>query len=310
MRYLTIPGIDKPISRIALGAVSFTPERYIQAAELLDAFVAAGGTCVDTAHGYGRGASERALGIWLRDRGTRDQIVVLDKGCHPIGDSGPRVGPQFIHADLADSLERLQTDYIDLYLLHRDDERVPVGAIVEALNEEHAAGRIRAFGGSNWRTERIAQANAYAAERGLVGFSASSPNLSLARPKEPMWAGCISATDADRAWHAATQLALFSWSSQAGGFLSGRFTPEDTSNADLVRVYYSGENFERLRRATELGRPKGVGPIVIALAYVLSQPFPTVALVGSANIAELNESLQALEIALTPDELAYLDLKG
>jgi 1-deoxyxylulose-5-phosphate synthase len=310
MRYLTIPGIDKPISRIALGAVSFTPEGYTRAAELLDAFVAASGTCVDTAHGYGRGASERALGMWLAERGNRDQIVVLDKGCHPYGDSGPRVGPRFIHADLAESLERLQTDYVDLYLLHRDDENVPVGAIVEALNEEHAAGRIRAFGGSNWRTERIAEANAYAAERGLVGFAASSPNLSLARPKEPMWAGCIAASDTDRAWHAAAQLPLFSWSSQAGGFLSGRFTRENPSNADLVRVYYSDENFERLRRATELGERKGVGPITIALAYVLSQPFPTVALVGSANVAELNESLQALQIELTPNELAYLDLKG
>jgi 1-deoxyxylulose-5-phosphate synthase len=310
MRYLSIPGIDKPISRIALGSVSFTPETYARAAELLDAFVAAGGTCVDTAHVYGRGASDRTLGMWITERGNRDQIVVLGKGCHPIGNSGPRVGPQFIRADLNESLERLQTDYIDLYVLHRDDENVPVGAIVEALNEERAAGRIHAFGGSNWRTERLAAANAYAAEHGLIGFAASSPNLSLARPKEPMWAGCISANDADRAWYTATQLPLFSWSSQAGGFLSGRFMPEDTSNADMVRVYYSDENFERLRRATELGKQKGVGPIVIALAYVLSQPFPTVPLVGPASVAELNESLRALEIELTPEEVAYLDLKG
>jgi aryl-alcohol dehydrogenase-like predicted oxidoreductase len=309
MRYLNIPGIDKPISRIALGTAGYSPDRYNRAAELLDAFVEAGGTCADTAHVYGNGASERALGKWLAERGNRDQIVVLGKGCHPIGKSGPRVGPEFIHADLADSLERLQIDYIDLYLLHRDDERVPVGSIVDALNQEHAAGRIHAFGGSNWRTERIAEANSYAAEHGLIGFAASSTNLSLARPKEPMWADCVATDDDARAWHAATQLPLFSWSSQAGGFLSGHFTPENTSNADLVRVYYSDDNFARLRRATELGEQKGVGPIVIALAYVLSQPFPTVPLVGSASVAELNESLQALQIELTPEELAYLDLK-
>jgi aryl-alcohol dehydrogenase-like predicted oxidoreductase len=310
MRYLNIPNIDKPISRIALGTASYSLDRYERAAELLDAFVEAGGTCIDTAHVYGRGASERALGTWLAERGNRVQIVVLGKGCHPIGNSGPRVGPQFIHADLAESLERLQTSYIDLYLLHRDDESVPVGAIVEALNEERAAGRNHAFGGSNWRTERIAEANAYAAEHGLAGFAASSINLSLAWPKEPMWPDCLAADDAARAWHTATQLPLFSWSSQAGGFLSGQFKPEDTSNADLVRVYYSDENFERLRRATDLGEQKDVGPIVIALAYVLSQPFPTVPLVGSASAAELSESLRALQIELTPQELAYLDLKA
>jgi aryl-alcohol dehydrogenase-like predicted oxidoreductase len=310
MRYLNIPGIDKPISRIALGTASYSPDRYERAVELLDAFVEAGGTCVDTAHVYGHGASERALGQWLAERGNRDQIVVLGKGCHPIGKSGPRVGPEFIHADLAESLERLQADYIDLYLLHRDDERVPTGTIVEALNEERSAGRIHAFGGSNWRTERIAEANAYAAAHGLVGFAASSINLSLARPKEPMWPDCIAADDQARAWHTATQLPLFSWSSQAGGFLSGHFKPEDTSNADLVRVYYSDDNFTRLQRAIELGQQKGVGPIVIALAYVLNQPFPTVPLVGSASVAELNESLQALQIELTPEELSYLDLKG
>ncbi len=126
---------------------------------------------------------------------------------------------------------------------------MPVGPLVEALNEERAAGRIRAFGGSNWRVERIAAANAYAAERGLIGFVVSSPNMSLARPKEPMWAGCHSATDADRAWHTQTQLPLLSWSSQAGGFLSGRFAREDRSNADMLRVWYSDENFERLGRA-------------------------------------------------------------
>jgi aryl-alcohol dehydrogenase-like predicted oxidoreductase len=309
MRYLTLPGIDKPVSRVALGTATHAQD-YEQTAGLLDAFAEAGGTALDTAHIYGRGTNERMLGRWLSERGRRADMVLIGKGCHPIGDSGPRVTPEVIHSDLAESLERLGTDYIDVYLMHRDDERVPVGPLVEALNEEHAAGHIGVFGGSNWRVERVAEANAYAAEHGLTGFALSSPNLSLARPKEPMWAGCHSATDADRAWHTQTQLPLLSWSSQAGGFMSGRFRPEDTSNADMLRVWYSDENFERLNRAIELGRKKGTGPIPIALAYVLSQPFPTIPLIGPASLAELHESLRALEIPLTSDELAYLDLKG
>jgi aryl-alcohol dehydrogenase-like predicted oxidoreductase len=308
MRYITIPGIATPLSRIALGTVAFSPDNYARAAEVLDAFVALEGNTIDTGHIYSSGGSERAIGRWLQERGKRADMVIVDKGCHPYRDSGPRVTPEIIHTDLAESLECLQTDYIDLYLLHRDDERKPVGPLVEALNEERAAGSIRAFGASNWSTARIAEANAYAAEHGLAGFAASSPNLSLARPKEPMWAGCVSTTDAVRAWHTATQLPLLSWSSQAGGFLSGRFTREDTSNPDMLRVWYSDENFERLRRAAELGRREGVGPIPIALAYVLSQPFPTIAAVGPLTVAELRESFQALSIGLTPQDLAYLDL--
>jgi aryl-alcohol dehydrogenase-like predicted oxidoreductase len=236
-------------------------------------------------------------------------VVLISKGCHPVRGSGPRVTPEVIHADLHESLERLGTEVIDIYLLHRDDETQPVGPLVEALNTELQAGHIRVFGGSNWRTERIAEANTYAAEHGLVGFSVSSPNLSLARPKEPMWVGCISASDTDREWHRQTQMPLISWSSQAGGFLSGRFTPEDTSNPDMLRVWYSDENFERLNRAIALGKQRGVGPIPIALAYLLNQPFPTVALVGSASVAELDESLLACDIELSADELAYLDLQ-
>jgi aryl-alcohol dehydrogenase-like predicted oxidoreductase len=308
MSYLSIPGIDMPVSRVAMGTVSFSPDDYPRAAELLDAFLERGGTAVDTAHVYGRGASERVLGRWLTESRQRSKIVLIDKGCHPIGDSGPRVSPELIHADLAESLDRLRTDSIDLYLLHRDDEQVPVGLLVEALNAEREAGRIRAFGGSNWRVERIAEANAYAEAHGLVGFAVSSPNLSLARPNVPVWPGCLSVRDADKAWHAANQFPLVSWSSQARGFLSGQFLPTDTRDAEMVRVWYSDANFERLNHAIELGQRRGVGPIAIALAYVLNQPFPTVALVGPATVAELDESLQALDIELTAEDLAFLDL--
>lgn len=306
MKYINLPGLDRPVSRIALGLVWAQPDESDLPFELLDRFVELGGSLVDTAHGYGRGASERTIGKWLAARG-RDKIMVLDKGCHPYGDSGPRVTPEAIHSDIKDSLERLGSEYIDLYILHRDNEAVPVGPLVEALNEEKDRGRIRAFGGSNWNYARIEEANAYAVDHGLTPFAVSNPNLSLARPKEPMWAGCVSADDAMRAWHTQTQFPLISWSSQAGGFFSGRFSPEDTSNDDMVRVYYSDANWERLRRARELGAQKGVSAIQIALAYVINQPFPTVALVGPQSTEELQSSYEGSLLELTADEIAYLD---
>src|SRR5690606_8604580 len=163
-------------------------------------------------HGYGGGKSEETVGMWMESRGNRNDITLLTKGAHHNA-SGPRVNKQAIDEELAISLQRLRTDFVDLYALHRDDPNVPVGPIVEALNEHIAAGRIRAIGVSNWSTKRIDEANEYAEKNGLVGFSFSSPNLSLAKAQEPYWAGCVSVDADDCAWHKNKQFPLLSWSS-------------------------------------------------------------------------------------------------
>ena len=139
MEYGNVGGLP-PISKLVLGSMVCSPDDQELTNDLLDAFVAAGGSCIDTAHIYGGGKSERAIGEWFAQRRNRDKIVLLDKGAHH-DSSGPRVTPQCITADLTDSLERLQTDYIDLYLLHRDNPDVPVGPIVECLNELAAIGQ-------------------------------------------------------------------------------------------------------------------------------------------------------------------------
>ncbi len=125
-----------------------------------------------------------------------------------------------------------------------------------------------------------------------------------------MWAGCLSVDDDAWAWYAETQLPLIAWSSQARGFFSGRFSPEDRSNADMVRVYYNEENFARLERARELAAQKGVEVIQIALAYVINQPFPVIALIGPQTLDELYSSVAADDIVLTSEELAYLEGKS
>jgi aryl-alcohol dehydrogenase-like predicted oxidoreductase len=140
--------------------------------------------------------------------------------------------------------------------LHRDDESVPVGPLIEALNQEQAPGRIRALGASNWRVERIAAANQYAAQHGLNGFVISSPNLSLARPIKMLFPGTLFADEATRQWHRTHQLPLLAWSSLAAGFMSGRFKSDEPSDETMTQVYYSEENFERLRRAQILASRK------------------------------------------------------
>lgn len=309
MQYIEIPGAGKPVSRLIKGSDYFTHDKYELVCANLDAYFAIGGNTIDTAHIYCGGQSEEVLGRYMEERGNRDQVVILTKGAHH-DRNGPRVNKAAIDADLQTSLERLRTDRIELYALHRDDQSVPVGVIIEALNEHIEAGRIGAIGGSNWTWQRLQEANDYAAAHGLTGFTFSSPNLSLAKANEPFWAGCVSADAETCAWHERTQLPLLSWSSQARGFFTGRFTPEVRDNADLVRVFYSDDNWERYRRAEKLAAEKGVTTIQIALAYVLNQPFPACALIGAQNRDELTSCEEGAKLRLTQEELDWLDLSA
>jgi predicted dehydrogenase/aryl-alcohol dehydrogenase-like predicted oxidoreductase len=298
-----IAGVGKPVSRLVMGCDN--QRTMPHAAIMWDDFFERGGNAFDTAYIYGGGLQERLLGHWMRARGVRDQTVVLVKGAHT-----PFCAPEHLTAQLHESLERLQTDYADLYIMHRDNPDIPVGEFIDVLNEHVRAGRIRVFGGSNWSLPRVAKANAYAKRKGLQGFGVVSNNFSLARMVDPVWAGCIAASDADsRRWFKRTQMPLLSWSSQARGFFTERAGRDKTGDAELVRCWYSEDNFERRERAIALAKEKGVEPINIALAYVLSQPFPTFALVGPRVLAETASTLGGANLALTAREIAWLNLE-
>ena len=287
-----------------------------EANDLLDAVFAAGINTFDTAHVYGMGACETLFGQWQASRGIRDKIVILGKGAHPY-DGRNRVTPEDIAADIKDSLERMQTETIDLYVLHRDDESLPVGPIMDALNDHLAQGTIKAIGGSNWTTARLAEANAYAAEHGLVPMQASSPNFSLAEQAKPPWDGCITISGpqyaADRAWYAEQNMPLFTWSSLAGGFFSGRFTPDNLDSFDnyfdqlCVEVYCFGDNWGRLERAQQLAKQKEASVAQIAIAYVLNQSLDTYALIAAWKPEEAADSVKAAGINLTADEIRWLE---
>ena len=318
MQYGSIAGLAQPVSRLVQGGTMFGGTLDDAAsAEVLDAVLALGCTMIDTAHVYGGGTSERAIGKWLA-RGPRERVLILSKGAHPDA-KGPRVTPAAIASDLRESLERLQTDYIDLYLLHRDDPRLPVGPLVEALNEHLAAGRVRAIGVSNWSSARITAANTYAALHGLTPLAASSPHYGLAEQHEAPWTDAYTLTGtgqaAERDWYVRTQTPVLAWSSLASGFFSGRYHAdrlhEMVSGTDemIKRVYCSPANFSRLDRARALAAERGVSVAQVALAYSLSQPLNLFALVGAVSGAEYADSAAALDLALTPAELEWLDLR-
>ena len=316
MHYGKIPGVTKPVARLIQGTVMIGSDRLDYSFQLLDDIYALGGNTFDAAHVYGQGDNERTLGRWIEERNLRDKVVVITKGAHHNADRR-RVTPFDISADLHDSLARLHTSYIDLYLLHRDDPAVPVGPIVEVLNEHLAAGRIHAFGGSNWSHHRLEAANEYAARRGLTPFAVSSPHFSLAIQFKEPWPNCISLTgpaNADaRAFYASNAMPLLTWSSLAGGFFSGRFRPDnlDTFTAYLDRLcvqsYCYPENFARLERTRTLAEQRGVSVAQIAMAYVMAQPFPVFPLVGCANGDEYAANAAALDVVLAPEDVLWLE---
>ncbi|WP_314585078.1 aldo/keto reductase [Paenibacillus terrigena] len=308
MKHISFEGLRKNVSRLIMGSDFFEPENFEEVCRVLDSYVAIGGNTIDTAYHYGAGKSERAIGMWLEARKNRGEINLLLKGAHPNKD-GPRVHKAAIREELLISLDRVQTERTELYALHRDDPNQQVGAILEALNEHLEEGRIGVIGASNWSSARLAEANQYAADHGLKGFSFSSPNLCLAKAMEPFWPGCVSTDEDMLAWHERSQLPILSWSALGRGFFSGRYTPEDRSNADLVRIFYNDANWERYRRAEELGVKRGVSTTQIALAYVLNQSFLTGAIIGPRNDAELKSCLAATELELTREEIRWLDLR-
>jgi aryl-alcohol dehydrogenase-like predicted oxidoreductase len=319
MHYGTIPGVAKPVARLILGTMIISAQEPERSFALLDAVFEMGGNALDTAHVYAGGNSERGIGQWMRARGNREQVIIISKGCHHNADRR-RVTPFDLAADLHDSLARLQTDYVDVYLLHRDDPSLPVGPIVEAFNEHWLAGRLRAFGGSNWTHDRIQAANDYAASRGLQPFTASSPNYGLAEQVLDPWGpGCVTLSGpqnaAARAWYQDSQMPVLAYSSLGRGFFSGRITPENFEGAKgsldkvCLTAYCHDVNFRRLERAMSLAEEKGATVPQIALAYILRSPLNVFPLIGAATGEEFAQNLAALDLSLSEEDRAWLNLE-
>ncbi len=316
MNHGKISGINKPVSRLIQGTAFFNEGKAADYISLLDAVYDCGCTTFDTGHSYNSGGGERILGRWMEQRGLRDRVVIVSKGGHPMR-GVKRVTPGDMTADLYESLDRLRTHYIDVYLFHRDDPAEPVGPLVETMNEHLRAGNIRAYGGSNWTVERIAEANRYAEDRGLVGMGISSPQFSLAEAVKEPWPGCVSISGESgrraRQWYAEQHMPLFTWSSLAGGFMSGRFTPDNLDSFDdqldkaSVQAYCYPQNFARLDRARQLAAEKGLTLPQVGLAYIFSQPLDVYTIIGSRSAAEFAANVDALNVRLSKEEIAWLE---
>jgi len=318
VKFGKVTGVSKDVSRLCQGTDMIGSDRLDDSLKILDAAFERGINCFDCAHIYGvDGDNEKTFAKWVHSRGLREQVVLFDKVTHPLTDDD-RITPEWIAKEIDISLGRLKFDHIEILALHRDDPLTPVGEIVEVLNEYNKAGKIGAFGGSNWTVHRIAHANEYAKINSLTPMTVSSPQYSLAEMVQPIWPGCVGLGGArhasDRKWYADNDVAIFSWSSLGRGFLSGRVTRKNSKQArefleeDVVNAMYCEDNFRRLDRAWQLAKEKGVSLPQVALAFVLAQPMKTHPFTGGANAEQIGQNVSALDVHVTPDEVAWLDL--
>jgi predicted dehydrogenase/aryl-alcohol dehydrogenase-like predicted oxidoreductase len=301
----TLPGVDLPISRLVIGCDN--RDTPAEGAIIWDAWMEAGGNAFDTAFVYGGGKHESILGQWIASRGVAKDIVVIAKGAHT-----PYCTPRAIGSQLDMSLWRLGLDRAPIYIMHRDNPDVPVGEFVDAITRLHEAGRIGIWGGSNWSTQRFAEACDYAQANGKLAPTILNNNLSLAVMEQPVWPGCVTSNDPETlAFLRSRNIVHLSWSSQARGYflpaaLRDRLPPDTRPET----CFGSDRNAERRRRAEQLADQRGVSANNVALAWTLSQSFPSLALIGPRSAGELATTLPALAVQLSPGEVAWLNLEA
>ena len=331
MKYINVNGINKKCSGLVFGTA--TPKLFaavkegatqadINAAyELLDEVFDAGINTFDCAAHYG----EEIMGSWMESRGNRDQCVIITKCAHP-NQWRDRVTDFDILADVHDSLKKLKTDKIDIYMLHRDNHQVPVSVIVDTMNRLHDEGKIGAFGGSNWTHERIQAANEYAAEKGLKGFTVSSPNFGLAQQIADPWKcdahfgdGCVTISGPEnvdaRKWYAQNPVTVFAYSSLARGFFSGAFRSDEPEKAMKIldgpgmTGYYCPDNIERLRRCEIIAEKKRITVAQAAMAWIYHQSFDVAALSSPVTKEQIMQNIAAIDIELSEEEAAWMNLE-
>jgi aryl-alcohol dehydrogenase-like predicted oxidoreductase len=273
-----------------------------QSRAVLDAYAQGGGNFIDTANSYlvEHGRSETIIGRWVADRGNRDQIVVATKVGGGRG-SLRNLQARTIESEAHASLERLQTDRIDLYYAHFDDQETPLEESLRAFDALVRAGTVRHIGASNYTAERLTAALELQRERGLAEFTILQPHYNLMerdyeRTLLPM----------AEAW----DLAVVPYFGLAKGFLTGKYRPGgetvESERADAARAYLDRGGAVVLEALDEIAAAHGTTVAAVALAWLRAQPRVAAPIASARTPEQLDEILPAAALELTPAEVERL----
>jgi aryl-alcohol dehydrogenase-like predicted oxidoreductase len=279
---------------------------------LLDAFVAGGGTMIDTADSYSHwvpghqgGESETIIGEWLKRTGKRDAVQIATKtGMGPI--DGPVLAPDRIVAACEASLRRLGVDAIDLYYAHQDDEATPQDAVLEAFDRLARAGKVRVIGASNFRAVRLKAAVDLGKKRGLPRYHVLQPEYNLVsrhRFEGELQDYCLQ-----------ENIGVLPYYGLASGFLTGKYrTPADLSKSvrgGRMAELLDGRGSAVLAAMDAVAADTGASLAQIALAWLMAQPGVTAPIASATSVAQLEQLLPAMTLALSEDQLARLSNAG
>ena len=303
---LNLSGIDRPLAPIVLGTMTFgdsVDERA--AAAMIEDFLSAGGTGIDTANGYAGGRSEIMLGELLD--GRRDQVVLATKvGIpHPDADDAAPLSVDGIHRCVAGSLRRLDTDHVDLLYLHQPDRSTPIAHTLEAIQDLLTAGQIRAWGVSNFAAWRISELRYTAADLGV-------PDPVIAQQIYNVVATRIDDEYAEYAH--STRLPTVVYNPLAGGLLTGKHTPDETPGTgrfDDTRLgtmyrdrYWNDTIFAAVHALQALAQDAGIPAAELALRWAIGRPVVNAVLIGGSRPDNIRTNLTAVSKGPLPTELA------
>ena len=294
----------KKSSKILLGTAYFGDTiSEDEAFSIMDAYYELGGRHLDTARLYANGEAEKVVGKWLAQRKPAD-IFVSTKGGYYEPDLGetPRINENDIRSDLEKSLEALGLESIEFYWLHRDDENVSVSGIIDLMNALVKEGKIKKFGASNWRSERISLANKYAKENGLMGFSASQLRFNPAYCLGER-GGLVGMDAKEFAFYKNSSMPVVAYSSQAKGFFSKMAEQgEDALSEKAKKRYLCDENLRRLRIIKQLATDSDCSVASVVCGILCSVPeidvFP---IIGGRNVSQITDSLGGSDLDISAD---------
>ena len=277
--------------------------------KLLDAFVAAGFSLIDTADSYSRwapgnkgGESETIIGNWMKQRGNRDEVIIATKVGSDMGE-GKNLKRDYIFKSVEDSLKRLQTDHIDLYQSHFDDLLTPVEETIDAYAELIKQGKVRIIGASNLSIERLKQSVEYSERKGLPRYETLQPLYNLydreifEKEFQPY---CIE-----------KNISVINYFSLASGFLTGKYRSENdiskSARGGGNKKYMNERGFKILQALDEVSERYNTTPATVSLAWLLAQPTIAAPIASATNTEQLNDLIVSVNLQLDKDTIDLLN---